>query len=56
MSFNKKEYDLKYKKENLSQINFTINKELKEQFYNKLKLENIKPIDFFKKCIKDYLK
>lgn len=54
--FNKKEYDIKYKKEHLSQINFTINKELKEQFYNKLKENNIKPIEFFKKTIKDYLK
>lgn len=53
--FNKKEYDKKYAQEHFAQIKFTVSKELKEQFYKKLEIDNIKPVDWFKLCVYEYL-
>lgn len=55
MNLNKKEYDLKYAKKHLAQIKFTVRKDLKEILYNKFEEDNIKPIDFFKQVVNDYL-
>lgn len=53
--FNKKEYDFKYSKEHFSQVKFSISKDLKNQLYSKLEKDNLKPIDWFKICIYNYL-
>lgn len=55
MKFNKKEYDLNYAKEHLANIKFTVRKDLKEILYSKFEEDNIRPIDFFKQVVHDYL-
>lgn len=56
MAFDKKSYDINYKKENQKRIYIDIPKELGEHFDNELKKQNLTRSDVILPAIKKFLK